>query len=50
LTTYGTFWATSGMGATFPGEDWGVLGVLAIVILFSVGAVYATRNLRQVEI
>lgn len=50
LTTYGTFWATSGMGATFPGEDWGVLGVLAVVVLFSVGAVYATRKLRQAEI
>lgn len=47
LTTYGTFWATSGMGATFPGEDWGVIGVLAIVVLFSVAAVYATRKLRQ---
>jgi uncharacterized membrane protein len=49
LTTYGTFWATSGMGAEFPGEDYGVIGVLIVVILFAVGAVFAARKLRQIS-
>lgn len=47
LTTYGTYWASVGLGAKFPGGDWGVLGVLAIYIVFSVGAVFAVRKLGQ---
>ncbi len=43
LTTYGTYWATVGMGAKFPFGDYTVIGVLAIVIVFSLIAVYTLR-------
>lgn len=49
LTTYGTYWATVGMGAKFPGGDYGVIGVLILYILFAVAAVYTTRGLRRSE-
>lgn len=52
LTTYGTYWSTVGMGARFPGGDYGVIGVLAIIIGFSAAAVYVVRsqvNVRKQE-
>jgi uncharacterized membrane protein len=35
LTTFGTFWAAEGAGATWPGEDVALLGLLAFYIVVS---------------
>src|SRR6266700_2746915 len=39
LTTFGIFWSTEGAGASWPGSDAAILGVLAFVILTSAGLV-----------
>jgi uncharacterized membrane protein len=44
LTTFGTFWAGEGAGASWPGEDAALLVLLAFFTLASVGAV---RHLRR---
>lgn len=32
LSTFGTFWANEGLGVTWPGADWSILGVLAVYV------------------
>src|SRR3954447_9811850 len=44
LTTFGTFWAAEGAGASWPGEDGALIGLLGFFTLASVGAV---RHLRR---
>jgi uncharacterized membrane protein len=46
LTTFGTFWAAEGAGATWPGHDAAILGVLAFVILWSLALVALLRRRR----
>jgi uncharacterized membrane protein len=48
LTTFGIFWSAEGAGADWPGDDASLPGVLAFVILLSLGAVVMLRRRRQV--
>jgi uncharacterized membrane protein len=43
LTTFGTFWATEGAGASWPGDD---LALIPILGFFSLASLAAVRNLR----
>jgi uncharacterized membrane protein len=44
LTTFGTFWGAEGAGVNWPGGDAALLGVLAFVILISLGFVTTLRR------
>jgi uncharacterized membrane protein len=44
LTTFGTFWAAEGAGASWPGDDAALVGLLAFYVLTSLGGV---RSLRR---
>jgi len=44
LTTFGTFWGAEGAGVDWPGGDASLLGVLAFVLLVSLGDVTALRR------
>ncbi len=46
LTTFGIFWATEGAGATWPGGDASLLGVLAFVTLSSAALVALLKRER----
>jgi uncharacterized membrane protein len=46
LTTFGIFWATEGAGATWPGGDVSLLGVLAFVALSSIALVAQLKRER----
>jgi uncharacterized membrane protein len=46
LTTFGIFWATEGAGATWPGGDASLLGVLAFVTVGSIGLVGLLKRER----
>jgi uncharacterized membrane protein len=46
LTTFGIFWSTEGAGADWPGGDVSLPGVLAFVILLSLGSVALLRRRR----
>ena len=46
LTTFGTFWAAEGAGASWPGGDAALLAILAFLTLASLGAVRALRDRR----
>jgi uncharacterized membrane protein len=46
LTTFGIFWGAEGAGASWPGSDAAILGVLAFVILLSLGLVALLRRRR----
>jgi uncharacterized membrane protein len=48
LTTFGIFWTTEGVGAHWPGSDAALLGVLAFVVIGSVGLVTLLRRRRLV--
>ncbi len=39
LTTFGTFWGAEGAGVSWPGNDAAILGVLAVIVLSSLGLV-----------
>lgn len=47
LTSFGVFWAGEGLGADWPGADWSLLGILAVWIVVSLGAVRWLRPLRR---
>ena len=44
LTTFGIFWGAEGAGVEWPGGDAALLGVLAFVLLISVGFVTSLRR------
>ena len=46
LTTFGVFWGAEGAGASWPGEDAAILGVLAFVVLLSLVMVALLRHRR----
>jgi uncharacterized membrane protein len=46
LTTFGIFWGAEGAGVDWPGEDASLFGVLAFVLLLSLGYVTALRRRR----
>ena len=39
LTTFGTFWGAEGAGASWPGGDAALLGILGFLLVISVGSV-----------
>jgi uncharacterized membrane protein len=47
LTAFGTFWGAEGAGASWPGEDSALLGLLAVYAAFSLGAVSVLRRRRE---
>jgi uncharacterized membrane protein len=47
LTTFGTFWAAEGAGATWPGEDGALLAILAFLAGASLVAVRLLRRQRE---
>jgi uncharacterized membrane protein len=48
LTTFGIFWGAEGAGVDWPGDDASLPGVLAFVLLVSLGFVTALRRRRLV--
>jgi uncharacterized membrane protein len=46
LTTFGIFWGAEGAGAHWPGDDAALLGVLAFVVILSLGMVNWLRRRR----
>ena len=46
LTTFGIFWSTEGTGATWPGSDAALLGVLAFVLAMSAASVALLKRRR----
>ena len=50
LTTFGIFWAAEGTGASWPGDDASLPGVLAFVLLTSLGFVSVLRRRRRLAI
>jgi uncharacterized membrane protein len=48
LTTFGTFWAAEGAGATWPGDDAALPAVLAFLALASFAAVRTLREQRGI--
>ena len=49
LTTFGIFWGAEGAGASWPGSDAAILGVLAFVVLLSFAMVALLRR-RHAEL
>jgi uncharacterized membrane protein len=47
LTTFGIFWGSEGVGVQWPGEDAAILGILAFLILWSLGLVAVLRHQRE---
>jgi uncharacterized membrane protein len=50
LTSFGIFWAAEGAGASWPGSDAALLGVLAFVCLASAGFVALLRRERRTRV
>jgi uncharacterized membrane protein len=46
LTTFGTFWAAEGAGASWPGDDAALVGLLAFYVLTSLGGLRLLRRQR----
>src|SRR4029453_850592 len=46
LTTFGIFWGAEGAGVSWPGDDASLPGVLAFVVLVSLGYITALRRRR----
>jgi uncharacterized membrane protein len=46
LTTFGVFWGAEGAGASWPGDDAAIFGVLAFVVLLSLAMVALLRHRR----
>lgn len=46
LTGFGLFWTAEGFGADWPGGDLALLGLIALVALFSLGAARVLRSPR----
>jgi uncharacterized membrane protein len=50
LTTFGIFWGAEGAGASWPGSDAALLGILGFVIVGSLGLVKALRRKRELQV
>jgi uncharacterized membrane protein len=50
LTTFGIFWGAEGAGASWPGSDAAILGVLAFVVALSLALVVLLRRRRVVAV
>jgi uncharacterized membrane protein len=50
LTTFGIFWGAEGAGASWPGSDVALLGILGFLILVSLGLVKALRRKRELQV
>ena len=46
LTSFGTFWSAEGAGASWPGEDAAILGILGLLTLASLAGVRLLRRER----
>jgi uncharacterized membrane protein len=46
LSAFGTFWAGEGLGLTWPGEDWSILGLIAGFLGVALIAVRIARALH----
>ena len=44
VTTFGIFWAGEGLGAEWPGADLAILGILAVLTVFSLVLVMRLRG------
>jgi uncharacterized membrane protein len=44
VTSFGIFWAGEGLGAQWPGEDWALLGIVALLTAFSLALVIRLRS------
>jgi uncharacterized membrane protein len=44
VTSFGIFWAGEGIGAQWPGEDWALLGIIALLTAFSLALVIRLRS------
>ncbi len=44
LAAFGTFWATQGAGASWPGEDWALLALIALYFLIAVWFIRALHH------
>ncbi len=50
LTTFGIFWGAEGAGASWPGGDAMILGVLAFVLVLAFASVGVLRRRRVVPV
>lgn len=46
LAAFGTFWSAQGAGATWPGNDWSILVLLALYVAVAIGFIWALRSGR----
>jgi uncharacterized membrane protein len=49
LTTFGAFWGAEGVGVTWPGEDFAILGLLAFVLLVALVLVMLLNRIRSTQ-
>ena len=50
LTAFGTFWGAEGAGASWPGKDASILGVLGFVVIVSFGMVALLRRVAAAPV
>ena len=44
LAAFGTFWSAQGAGASWPGNDWSILGLLALYVVVAIGFIRVLRR------
>ena len=50
LTTFGIFWGAEGAGASWPGSDAALPGILGFLVLVSLGLVRVLRRKRELQV
>ena len=50
LSSFGTFWASEGVGVNWPGSDGAILAILVVYIAASLGYVWLLRRQRVVAV